>query len=354
MSRRPDRTPPASWACHVFDAAGMVVVAGVNTGDPLGPPDEVCLGDVYELADAAQALRLSVRQEAADGPAGFLGRQAAGAPPARVAEGSEAGQAGDPLRFEGRLTFMAPDGEKAEVLLLAIDRGRRLFLPLAPLEPGLDYTLIAAAADPGPVTLADVISVAFTRGTMITLPDGSQRPIEELRPGDRVLTRDHGAQPVRHAVARTLRAVGPFAPVVIPRGTLGNAGDLVLSQHQRLLLYQRGPVRLVETAEMWVRARDLVDGETVTIRKGGFCDYVSLAFDRHEVIYAECIPAESLLVNDETRRSLPDDARRALDERLGPVSQAQAFGTEAPAAVLAGARARLLRRPRRDGSRDGG
>jgi hypothetical protein len=336
-----------TWACHVFDAAAMSVVAGANTGDPLAPPDEVCLGDVYELAEDARALRLSVCQAGTGQQGGFLAGRGQ-LPAAFVAEGTEAGRPGDALRPEGRLTFMAPDGERAEVLLLSAGEDRRLFLPLSPLEPGLDYTLIAAVRDPGPVTLADVTSVAFTRGTLITLPDGSQRPIEELRPGDLVLTRDHGAQPVRHAIARTLRAVGPFAPVVIPRETLRNANDLVLSQHQRLLLYQRGARRLVATAEMWVRARDLVDGETVTIRKGGFCDYVSLAFDRHEVIYAECIPAESLLVNDETRRSLPEDARRALDQRLGPVSQTPAFGTEAPAALLAQARARLLRRPRHD------
>ena len=56
---------------------------------------------------------------------------------------------------------------------------RRYFLPLTPLEPGLDYTLIEAEPDPAPVRLADIASVAFTRGTRITMADGSQRPVEE-------------------------------------------------------------------------------------------------------------------------------------------------------------------------------
>ena len=41
------------------------------------------------------------------------------------------------------------------------------------------------------------------------------------------------------AVVVEVRAVGAFAPVVISAGTLGNGGDLILSQHHRVFLYQR-------------------------------------------------------------------------------------------------------------------
>ena len=34
---------------------------------------------------------------------------------------------------------------------------------------------------------------------------GAQRPVEELKPGDRVLTRDHGGQPVRWIGTQTVR-----------------------------------------------------------------------------------------------------------------------------------------------------
>ena len=336
----------ASYLCHVFAAAEMTVTAGVNTGDALGAPEALCLGDVYELAEAGQALRLAVRDRVGeDADAGnFLGQSAGRA---KVAEGSEAGRPGAALALEARLTFMAPDGGRAELLTVALAPGspemRRYFLPLTPLEPGLDYTLIEAEPDPAPVRLADIASVAFTRGTRITMADGSQRPVEELRPGDLVLTRDSGPRPLRHALGRTLRAVGAFAPVAIPKGTLGNANDLVVSQHQRLFLYQRGPDRIGDRAEILVRAGDLVDGETVFLRKGGFADYVSLVFDRHEVIYAECIPAESLLVNDDTRHNLPEEARPALSA----LSQAPVRAGEAPSAALAKARPRLIKPPGR-------
>lgn len=338
-----------SYLCHVFDVCGMGVIAGANTGDAVAGAAEVCPGDVYELAEDAPALRLAVRDRVAEaGDAGrFLGQSDGHA---SVAEGSEIGRAGDPVTLEAQLTFMAPNGSKTEILLIALglEGGprRRAFLPLSPLEPGLDYTLIAATAAPGPVQLSDVTSVAFTRGTRITLADGSQRPVEFLREGDRVLTRDHGPQPVRHVIARTVRAVGAFAPVAIPKGTLGNARDLVISQHQRLFLYQRGPHRITDRAETLVRARDLVDGETVVLRKGGFADYVSLIFDRHEVIYAECIPAESLLVNETTKRQLPEDARAALEASLPDLAQSPLLASEAQGAALNLARARLFRTAR--------
>lgn len=336
----------ASYVCHVFNASEMGVTAGVNTGDALAGTDEICLGDVYELTNTSQALQLFVNDnvdQSADAGR-FLGQSAGHA---TVAEGSDLGQPGDAITLEARLMFMAPDGDKAEILLIAIHpadgSAHRVFLPLSPMEPGLDYTLISATDDPGPVQLSDVTSVAFTRGTLITLADGNQRPIEELHPGDLVLTRGAGAQPVRHVIQRTVRAIGAFAPVAITKGTLGNANDLVVSQHQRLFLYQRGPNRIVETAEMLVRAGDLVDEETIFLRKGGFADYVTLVFDQHEVIYAECIPAESLLVNETTRHQLPEDTRSTL----GDLSQSQVRATQAPSAALTKAKARLLKSGRR-------
>lgn len=342
MSSSATQPKTASYICHVFDASGANVTAGANMGDSLGSVEDLCLGDVYEFAEALQSFQLFVSDcmEPDCAPKHAMG-QIAGR--ACIAEGSDLGRPGDIIALAARLTFMAPDGEKAELLLMKIEAtdksGEWYFLPLSPIEPGLDYTLIDIETDPAPVALSDITSVAFTRGTLITMADGRQRPVEELQPGELVLTRNAGAQSVRHVIQRTMRAVGAFAPVAISKDTLGNANDLIVSQHQRLFLYQRGPDRIVETAEMLVRAGDLVDDETVFLRKGGFVDYVSLVFDQHEVIYAECIPAESLLINDATRAHLPEDAQTAL----GNLSQSQVHATEAPSTALETAKERLLK-----------
>jgi hypothetical protein len=347
MSADPATPQAESYVCHVFEADGLVAVSGANAGDPLALPGELCLGDVYRLSAQAPMRRLAIRDRGA-GEGRFLGPSADHPEgDAAVAEGSEVGAAGTAVTLEARLTLMAPDGAQSDVVLIALAarRGdpRLVALPLAPVEPGVDYTLIAATERPGAVPLAETLSVAFARGTRITLADGTQRPIERLLPGDLLLTRDHGPQPVRQVLSRTVRALGSFAPVAIPKGTLGNADDLLVGQHQRLFLYQRGPDRIAGRAEILVRACDLVDGETVTLRKGGHADYLTLVLDRHEVIYAECIPAESLLVTAATRRQLPAEARARLDAEMPALSQDPLRAAEAPGAEMSAARTRLIR-----------
>lgn len=321
----------ALHVCHVFAAEDMTVVSGANLGDPLGAADELCPGDVYAFRDAARALRLELRGS----PAGRL----------RASEGCEAAPPGTEALREARLTFLSEDGSRAEALVLSLGR-RRVFLPLGPLDPASRYTLVDTSGRAEAVPLADAVSVAFTRGTRIALADGRHWPADRLTVGDMVLTRDNGPQPLRHLLRRTVPAAGAFAPVAIAAGTLGNPRDLVVGQHQRLFVYQRGPDRLTERAEMLIRAGDLADGEAVAIRRGGFADYVSLVFDRHEVVYAECVPAESLLVNATTRPGLPEEVRAALDAALPGLAQAPIPASDAPRAALAEARARLIRTPK--------
>ncbi|MEX5729342.1 hypothetical protein Ga0609869_002695 [Rhodovulum iodosum] len=339
--------PPApSYGCHVFDAADLVAVAGANQGDALTPCETLCPGDVYEMREAAEALYLSVA-DAAAASARSAHVLRAGDEAAEIAAGTEIGQPGERLGIDGKLTLMAPDGAQVELLLVLLSEGpaaRLAFLPLGPVEPRVGYALIRVDTAPGPVRLADITSVAFTRGTMIAVAGGEQRPIETLSVGDRLLTRDHGAQPLRWIGRRTVRGVGAYAPVVIAKGTLGNASDLIVSQHQRLFIYQRGRQRLTSTAEALVKAQHLVDGDTAYIRKGGFVEYFHLVFDRHEILYAEGIPTESLLVNEAMLGRMPEDLAREVARRFPLLAQRPHFGTEADGALLRGKGAAELRR----------
>ena len=307
--------PQPGHACQIFRAADIFVASGSNQGDDLGGPQDVDLGDVYQLDRLAAPLRLVVSQP--DGT------------DQRVAAGSAVGVEGQHIRLEARFALMAPDGDKVELLILLLDSAERFVLPLSPIGPQVDYTLLSVEPAPTDLLLADLLCLSFARGTMITMADGSQRAIEALVPGDPILTRDHGRQPIRWIGHARLRAVGAFAPVVISAGTLGNGGDLILSQHHRVFLYQRQKLPGLSTSELLVQARHFVDDDQVYLRTGGYVDYFSLVFDQHEIIYAEGVPSESLLVNDATVGRLPPDIADEVKAKFPGLTQNPHFGTEA-------------------------
>lgn len=307
--------PLPGRACQVLAAEDIYVTQGVNAGEVLSGPQNVCPGDLYCLEAAHQPLRLLVA------PGGENGQL--------VAPGSAVGHPGDVLRLEARYALMSADGNQVELVILTLPDGARFALPLSPMAARTEYTLLKIEAAPADIGLADLLCISFARGTLITLATGAQCPIERLAPQDRVLTRDHGPQPLRWIGQATLRALGVFAPVVITQGALGNSGDLIVSQHHRMFLYQRQRLAGIATAELLVQARHLVDGERIFLREGGFIDYFSLVFDRHEIVYAEGIPAESLLVNETTISRLPQALSAEMRARFPGLSQDQHFGSEA-------------------------
>ena len=247
----------------------------------------------------------------------------------RVGPGSEVGQPGDLVTLEGIYTLMSDDGDRVELLVLRIESGERLVLPLSPLAPQVLYTLIQISKAQKAQQLADLICLSFGRGTMITMADGQQRPIESLRPGDRILTRDHGGQILRWVGQARMKAAAAFAPVVIVAGALGNSGDLIVGQHHRIFLYQRQKIAGLGTSEVLVQARHFVDGTRAYLRETGYIDYFSLIFDAHEIIYAEGVPVESLMVSDATVQRLPPEIAEALRAQFPELTHNPHFGTEA-------------------------
>ena len=85
--------------------------------------------------------------------------------------------------------------------------------------------------------------VCFAAGTRIDTP-GGPRPVEEIGPGDLVLTLDHGAQPVRWARAKPVPLDNRMrdkrnAPVRIRRGALGAGmpeSEMIVTPQHRVLV----------------------------------------------------------------------------------------------------------------------
>ncbi|MEY8801140.1 Hint domain-containing protein [Leisingera sp. XS_AS12] len=287
-------------ALPAYPAADFCAAYGACMGDPLGLLEDLVLDDIYVLAQSARPRRLGIA-------AHHDGRLT-------VDQNTQLGTPGATLHLDGLLTVMPDSGTNVEILLVveADSDGyvaEIFLLPLAPLLPQVNYTLVSAEREPARRKLAQSACVSFTRGTRITLATGAQCPIEDLAPGDRVLTRDAGVQQVRWVGQSTLRAVGNLAPILIREGALNNARDLVVSPNHRLMVYQRSDEIGAGAPEILVRARDLVNGNSVVVLDGGFVDYVQILFDSHHIIYAEGIAAETTFLDPVTRPALPEDLR---------------------------------------------
>lgn len=290
------------YECEVFCAHDFAVTWGINEGDALGPPKETVLGDIYSLKSAGVFSRLTLQL----GSPITVVHHHGGTRPALPA--------GAKVRLLGQLRLMAHDGDVLEIILLEVE-GQFFGLPLGPMRAATGYALIDINTTDTALRLSEIVRGCFGAGTRVTMADGSLTPIEQLQSGDMVLTRDQGAQPVRWLGKVTLRGYGAYAPVVIPEGGLGNLRSLKLAPRQRIFLYQRGDKRLGGRAEVLVQALHLVGSAGITQHEGGFVDYFSLAFDEHQIIYAEGVPMESLLVSRATMTRLPPALRTDLQAR---------------------------------------
>lgn len=289
MSRR-----PAQFSFPTYAASDLIVHWGANEGDPIGGAADVVPGDSYRLSRTANARQLAIW----DGTEGT-----------EVADGSEVGQPGDKVVLEVCHSLMAPGGSLVEALVLTITGEAdtaRFVLPLAPMAPRGEYELVAS--DPGMAArrLADIASVSFIAGTRLTMANGRQAPVEDLRVGDRLLTRDHGPQEIRWIGQQVQRATGALAPVLIREGTMNTAHDLRLFPHHRLFVWQRRDTLGTGRSEVLVKAEHLVNGDSVKREEGGFIESYQILFGAHEIIYAEGIAVESLLVTPQTRAALPE------------------------------------------------
>ena len=289
----------SAFSVPVHRAEDLRVSDGANHGDALAPAADIVLNDIYTLLANRHSVRLGLNADA-DGTL-------------RVAANTETGTPGTEVRIDSCLTMMSPDGQTTEVLLVMVvtdatgPAGALHALPLSPLHPRTDYAAVRIDTAGARAKLAEIACVSFARGTHITLASGAQAPIETLQVGDRVLTRDDGIQPIRWIGQSTVRAVGEYAPIVITAGALNNTRELVLSPEHRLFIYQRADALGAGRAEVLVRARHLVNGISVTRRGGGFVDYFQILFDAHQIIYAEGIAAETLLLSSRTRPALPTE-----------------------------------------------
>lgn len=174
-------------------------------------------------------------------------------------------------------------------------------------EVSFTYTIENAAgvSDTAFVTLNTI--PCFVSGTTLLTLSGP-RPVETLKPGDMVITKDDGPQPVRWIGSRTVEATGSIAPIRIEAGAFGDHDTLSVSPQHRVLITDQMAEILFGSKEVLVAAKDLVNDQT--IRRDTTQDsvtYVHILFDTHQIVYSEGLATESFLPGPQTLQSFEHD-----------------------------------------------
>jgi hypothetical protein len=246
--------------------------------------------------------------------------------------------AGRVVEAEYTLTVTDPDGNTYQIIGFNINEAGSPHPSFGTIEglafigppggwPPVGVPLnVAGAAEGPPGTGATtpfatyVAPLCFATGTRIATPDGP-RPVQTIRPGDPVLTRDDGAQPVLWTgaipVGGTPRAALPaFRPVRIRAHAFGSgrpARDLWLSRQHRLLVGGWQAELNFGADEALAPAAALADGRGIAeVRRDGTWSFHHLLLPRHAILSAEGLDAESLLPGDLAPATLAPAAARAL------------------------------------------
>lgn len=167
--------------------------------------------------------------------------------------------------------------------------------------------------------------ICFCRGTLIRTARG-EIPVEDLRPGDMVLTQDHGYQPLRwigsKSLSTELLSVFPnLRPIRLASGSLGNnlpQRDLYVSRQHRILVSSKIAENIFGEREILVAAKSLTAIAGIDpVESTESVEYFHLLFDQHEIIFSEGAKTESLFTGEEALKAV-DPAARAEIAALFP------------------------------------
>jgi Ca2+-binding RTX toxin-like protein len=250
-----------------------------------------------------------------------------------VIDGNEGGDDFDTLNLTGagplRIVYDPTNPENGTVTFLDADRNPTGTLAFTNIE--------------------NVIP-CFTPGTLIATPKG-EVPVEHLKAGDRVITRDNGIQEIRwlghkNLGWRDLAANPHLKPVLIRQGSLGNGlpeRDMMVSPNHRMLVANDRTALYFDEHEVLVSAKHLVAANGIQSIDSIGTTYIHFMFDRHEVVLGNGAWTESFQPGDLTLKGM-GNAQRAEIFELFPELQTEAGQNDYQAArrTLKKHEARLL------------
>ncbi|WP_439140517.1 Hint domain-containing protein, partial [Roseicyclus sp.] len=191
--------------------------------------------------------------------------------------------------------------------------------------------------------------VCFANGTRIATAQGAVK-VEDLKPGDLVMTMDHGLQPLRWIGSRRLdkddlNRNPNLRPIRLCASALGMTEmteDLLVSPQHRIMMASPIAQRMFGCSEVLVAAKDLVTIAGIAIADNVTeLSYHHLLFDDHEIVFANGIPAESLYLGTQARKALSPEGLAEI-HAIFPEFAAPHFTPVACRPILSGKRARKL------------
>ncbi len=193
-----------------------------------------------------------------------------------------------------------------------------------PLDSAGTYTVRFTELGPNNSLGAVIDNVSmvtcFTAGTLIDTPDGPRR-VEDLQPGDLVLTLDAGPQPIRWVGRRVVNRQEMLGeprlwPVTIRAGAFGPdqpARDMKVSRQHRILRTGWQCELHFAEPEVLVPAHRLVNGSDVRIDlPRGDITYVHFLCDRHQIVISDGLATESFYPSGLTLTGVAADAQAEL------------------------------------------
>ena len=163
--------------------------------------------------------------------------------------------------------------------------------------------------------------VCFGKGTLIKT-DAGEVCVEDLVTGDQVFTMDSGYQPIRWIGSRSLDSIDLLVhpnlkPIRIKANALGEgfpAHNLTVSPQHRILVRSVIAMRLFDTTEVLVPANKLLalDGIDIVDDCADGVEYFHMLFDKHEIVFSNGSPTESLFTGPEALKSLPPNSKAEI------------------------------------------
>ncbi|WP_299679664.1 Hint domain-containing protein [uncultured Roseobacter sp.] len=177
--------------------------------------------------------------------------------------------------------------------------------------------------------------VCFASGTLIETDQG-EIPVGALSPGARLRTLDRGFQPIRWIGSFTIPTTPRTCPIAIEKDALGPgipSRTLMVSPQHRVFVNSKIAQRIFDHPEVLIPAKKLVGVPGIrSATEVARITYWHILLDRHEIIFSNGAPTESLFLGPMAEQILPDDMLQAA--RRSPAGPAGSSSAAEPARLF--------------------